>query len=152
MLNWCVRCFSLNLPLSIHTRPFGRRQQDPRVSPPRAPARFTIEGATSIIKCELAYRTTHASPRGHYIFAAPSSQHAVVTRTTRRPRPLRPRTAAPQRHVNPAALTVQYTYRGESCIVGSFACIAGVLFGVDISSMSGVLSVRGPLALRISPP
>jgi hypothetical protein len=34
-----------------------------------------------------------------------------------------------------ALISVQY-------VVGSFACIGGSLFGLDISSMSGVLSVR----------
>jgi len=43
----------------------------------------------------------------------------------------------------PLSHSVQY-------VVGSFACIGGGLFGLDISSMSGVLNVCGPFGLNIS--
>jgi hypothetical protein len=33
-------------------------------------------------------------------------------------------------------------------VVGSFACLGGFLFGMDISSMSGVLSVRPVYVVR----
>ena len=41
----------------------------------------------------------------------------------------------------PALISAQY-------VVGSFACFGGFLFGLDISSMSGVLSVRPVYVIR----
>lgn len=38
-------------------------------------------------------------------------------------------------------LSLAFTDQCAQYIVGSFACIGGGLFGLDISSMSGVLSV-----------
>lgn len=55
---------------------------------------------------------------------------------------------------NPVRLSVQrrvifvQALISAQYVVGSFACLGGFLFGLDISSMSGVLSVRPVYVIR----
>ena len=55
----------------------------------------------------------------------------------------------PTRYARSLRLTYRLSQHVLQYVVGSFACIGGGLFGLDISSMSGVLSVRiHPTSLR----
>jgi hypothetical protein len=55
---------------------------------------------------------------------------------------------------NPVRLSVQrrvilvQALTSAQYVVGCFACLGGFLFGLDISSMSGVLSVRPVYVIR----
>jgi hypothetical protein len=48
-------------------------------------------------------------------------------------------------------LLVQALILSAQYVVGCFACLGGFLFGMDISSMSGVLSVRPVYVIRSRP-
>lgn len=50
----------------------------------------------------------------------------------------------PQSRTHPFLTRVPLIFIAAQYIVGTFACIGGGLFGLDISSMSGVLSVSFP--------